>query len=34
MPGLLPYVDPDGTLWPNDGKYCSGAFAIDNVCIE
>ena len=32
-PENLPYIDASGTLWPNDGKYCNGPYAIDNVCM-
>jgi hypothetical protein len=29
-PENLPYIDANGRVWPNDGKYCNGEFAIDN----
>lgn len=32
-PENLPYIAPDGAVWPNDGKYCNGEFAIENVCM-
>lgn len=32
-PENQPYIDPNGMLWPNDGKYCNGEYAIENVCM-
>jgi hypothetical protein len=32
-PENLPYIDANGTLWPDDGKYCNGPYAIENVCM-
>lgn len=32
-PQNVPYIDDNGMLWPNDGKYCNGEYAIDNVCM-
>jgi len=29
-PENLPYIDANGRVWPNDGKYCNGDYAIDN----
>jgi hypothetical protein len=29
-PENLPYIDANGRVWPNDGKYCNGEYAIDN----
>ncbi len=26
------YVDDDGMVWPNDGKYCNGAYSPDAIC--
>jgi hypothetical protein len=32
-PENLPYIDANGMVWPNDGKYCNGDYAIDNICM-
>lgn len=29
-PENLPFIDANGRVWPNDGKYCNGEYAIDN----
>jgi hypothetical protein len=26
------YIDQDGTVWPNDGKYCNGEYSPDALC--
>jgi len=28
-----PYVDDEGMQWPNDGKYCNGDYAFEEVCM-
>jgi len=32
-PENLAYIDANGMVWPNDGKYCNGPYAIENVCM-
>jgi hypothetical protein len=29
-PENLPYINAEGRVWPNDGKYCNGEYAIEN----
>jgi hypothetical protein len=29
-PENLPFIDANGRVWPNDGKYCNGEYSIDN----
>lgn len=31
-PDNQPYVDDEGTLWPNAGKYCNGEYSPDAIC--
>lgn len=31
-PENLPYIDEQGTVWPEDGKYCNGAYSADALC--
>ncbi len=31
-PNNAPYADDNGSLWPNDGKYCNGAYAPSRTC--
>lgn len=31
-PNAEPYVDPNGKVWKDNGKYCSGEYDIENVC--
>jgi hypothetical protein len=33
-PDNTPYVDDAGKVWENDGKYCNGAYSLENVCDE
>lgn len=33
-PDNLPYIDDDGVVWQDRGKYCNGAYDIDNLCGE
>lgn len=33
-PDNQPYVDDQGTMWPNAGKYCNGEYSPDAVCGE
>ncbi len=29
-PENLPFIDANGRVWPNDGKFCNGTYSIDN----
>jgi Thrombospondin type 3 repeat len=35
-PENLPFIDANGRVWPNDGKFCNGDYSIDNkpACLE
>ncbi|MCX4246938.1 thrombospondin type 3 repeat-containing protein [Paraliomyxa miuraensis] len=29
-PENLPFIDANGRVWPNDGKFCNGEFSVEN----
>jgi hypothetical protein len=33
-PNAEPYVDQNGKVWPDNGKYCSGDYDIEQVCAK
>jgi hypothetical protein len=33
-PDNQPYIDVNGRVWPNDGKFCNGDYSIDNKCSD
>jgi hypothetical protein len=33
-PENLQYIDDDGKVWPNDGRYCNGDYSLDVMCGE
>ncbi len=32
-PENLPFIDAEGTVWPNDGRFCNGEYALGQACI-